>query len=167
MTTTVGRTAILASLALLGLSAAALAHDYTLHSLFIDRPYARATPPGATAGGAYLSIENGGSAPDTLLAARSPAAGMVEIHEMSMDGNVMRMRALPGGITIPAGGKVALAPGGYHIMLMDLKQPLAAGKSIPLTLVFAKAGSIDVDVHVEAMGAMGGATSPDIPGKVH
>ncbi|MBS0320190.1 MAG: copper chaperone PCu(A)C [Proteobacteria bacterium] len=164
----IGRTAI-AALALLGVSTFAFAHDYTLKSLSIAHPYARATAPGAPVGAAYLGIENKGSTPDTLVAAKSPIAGTVQIHEMSMDGGMMKMRALPNGLPIPAGGKVSLAPSGYHIMLMNLKQPLVAGQSFPLTLTFAKAGSIDVDVNVESMGAMGAGGDPmkGMPGMGH
>ncbi len=165
MTRFIGRTAV-AALALLGLATFASAHDYTLQSLSIGHPYARATAPGAPAGGAYLTIENKGSTPDTLVAVKSPVA-TAQIHEMSMDGNVMKMRELPGGLAIPAGGKVTLAPGGYHVMLMNLKQPLVAGQSFPLTLTFAKAGSIDVDVHVEPLVAKGDAPMKGMAGMGH
>jgi copper(I)-binding protein len=132
---------------------AVLAHDYQFKSLHIDHPFARATPPGATSGGVFLSIDNAGPAADTLVSAASPAAGAVQIHTMSMDNGVMRMREIP-GLDIPAGGSVALKPGSYHLMLLDLKHPLAPGDKVPLRLTFAHAGSIDVEVHVEDMAAM-------------
>jgi len=130
----------------------ALAQNYKLKDLVIDHPYARATPPGAKAGGAFLTVENKGSAPDTLVDASTPAAKFVEIHEMSMDAGVMKMRAIR-GIEIKPGTKAELKPGGFHIMLLDLKQPLKVGDKIPMTLVFEKAGKVEVSVAVEDMAA--------------
>jgi len=136
------------------LTVVADAHDYELKSLNIDHPFARATPPGARAAGAYLTVENKGATPDRLIAASSPVAGIVEVHEMAMDGGVMKMRVIP-GIDIKAGSKVDLKPGGYHIMLMELKQPLKNGDRFPLTLTFEKAGKIEVSVWVEDMASKG------------
>jgi hypothetical protein len=129
------------------------AHDYTLGALKLGQPWARATAPSAPAGGGFLTVTNTGSTPDRLVSARSPAAGMVQIHEMKMEGNVMRMRELEHGLEIPAGGTVTLAPGGLHLMMMNLKEPLRQGTRVPVTLVFEKAGSIDVELDVEGMGA--------------
>jgi copper(I)-binding protein len=84
---------------------------------------------------------------------RSPVAHASEIHEMKMEGNIMRMRELDKGLEIPAGGTVTLAPSGFHVMLMGLKAPLKQGTKVPLTLVFEKAGSIDVELTVEGLGA--------------
>ena len=136
------------------LTVVADAHDYELKSLYVDHPFARATPPGARAAGAFLTVENRGTTPDRLIAASSPVAGIVEVHEMAMDGGVMKMRAIP-GIDIKAGSKVDLKPGGYHIMLMELKQPLKNGDRFPLTLTFEKAGKIEVSVWVEDMASKG------------
>ena len=108
------------------LTVVADAHEYKLKALHIDHPLARATPPGARAADAFLSVENKGATPDRLIAASSPVAEIVEVHETTMDGGVMRMRAIP-GIDINARSKVDLKPGGYHIMLMELKQPLKIG----------------------------------------
>jgi copper(I)-binding protein len=129
----------------------AAAHDYTLATLKIAHPYARATPPGADIGGAYLTIDNKGAA-DRLVAASSPAAARVELHTMSMDNGVMRMHEVK-AIDLPAGGEVQLKPGGLHMMLVGLKAPLAEGTRVPLKLTFEHAGSIDVDVAVESMAA--------------
>jgi copper(I)-binding protein len=137
----------------LALSGRVLAHDYKLGALEIGQPWARATPPSAPAGGGFLTIKNTGSAADRLVAASSPAADMVQVHEMKMDGNVMRMREVEKGLEIPAGGSVTLAPGGYHLMMMGLKGPLKQGTSVPVTLVFEKAGKIDVQLSVEGLGA--------------
>ncbi len=130
----------------------AFAHDFQLQSLLVSNPFSRATPPGARIAGAFMSIENQGKDADRLVSAKSPAAGMVEIHEMTMDAGVMRMRAV-NGIDLKPGATLALKPGGYHMMLEDLKKPLKEGDEIPVTLTFEKAGSIDILVKVEAMGA--------------
>lgn len=109
------------------------AHDYQLKSLSIDHPFTRATPPGAKSGGAFFVVENASPTPDKLIGAASPAAGAVEIHQMVMDGGVMKMRAMP-ALEVPAGGKLELKPGGYHVMLIDLKRPLKKGDIVPLKL---------------------------------
>ena len=134
-------------------SAAALAHGYKLGQLEIGHPWTRATAPTAPTGGGFLTITNTGTTADRLIAVKSPAADRVEVHEMKMDGNVMRMRALDQGIEIPPGAAVELKPGGFHIMFMGLKAPFAKDTRVPVTLVLEKAGSIDVEFTVMAMGA--------------
>lgn len=119
------------------------ARDYALRDLRIEHPYAIATPPGARTGGAYFTIHNNGAGADRLVHVSSPVAKSAEVHSMTMDGSVMRMRAVP-ALDIPAGGSVTLRPGGYHVMLMGLAHPLTAGGSVSLTLTFEKAGTIDV-----------------------
>lgn len=131
----------------------ALAHDYKLGSLKIGNPWTRATPPSAQSGGGFLTITNKGTTPDRLVAVRSTASNKTEIHEMRMDGNVMRMRELDKGLEIPPGATVELKPGSYHLMFMELKAPFAKDAKIPATLVFEKAGSVDVELSVAAMGA--------------
>lgn len=143
-----------AAVTLAGLPAAA--HDYTLGSLKIGHPWARATPPTAPAGGGFLTITNTGTTADRLVSATSAAAGQVQVHEMKMDGNVMRMRELENGLEIPPGATVTLAPGGLHLMMMGLKNPLKENTRVPLTLVFEKAGKIDVELVVMAIGASPG-----------
>ena len=143
----------LCCLALAGLPLAAHAHDYQLKSLRIVQPFTRATPPGATAAGVFFVVDNSGASPDALIRAASPVAGRVELHQMSMDGGVMKMRAMS-AIDVPAKGRVELAPGSYHLMLLDLTQPIKVGDKVPVTLTFRDAGSIDVVLHVRAMGAM-------------
>mgnify|MGYP001162697731 CR=1 FL=1 len=132
----------------------AMAEDYKIGSIEITTPWTRATPPSARTGGGFMIITNKGTVADRLVAARSNTSDKVEIHEMQMDGNVMRMREVTNGLEIPPGATVALKPGGYHIMFMELKAPLAKDAKVPLTLVFEKAGSIDIQLNVEAMGAM-------------
>ncbi len=150
------RSPLLALLALLLIASPAIAHDYKLGALEISHPWARATPPTAPTGGGYLSVKNTGTTPDRLISASSPAAGTVEVHEMKMEGSVMRMRELAGGLEIKPGETVTLAPGGMHLMMMGLKAPLKQGEKVPLTLVFEKAGKIDVELAVVAMGATPG-----------
>ena len=134
----------------------ASAHSYKLGALEIGHPWARATPPTAPTGGGYLSVKNTGTTPDRLVSVSSPAAETVQVHEMKMEGNVMRMREIAGGLEIPPGATVTLAPGGMHLMMMGLKGPLKQGERVPLTLVFEKAGKIDVELAVVAMGATPG-----------
>lgn len=131
----------------------AFAHDYKVGSLEIGNPWTRATPPSAQSGGGFLTITNKGTTPDRLVAVRSTASNKAEIHEMKMDGNVMRMRELEKGLEIPPGATVELKPGSYHLMFMGLKAPFAKDAKIPATLVFEKAGSVDVELSVAAMGA--------------
>ena len=147
------RSPLLALLALLLMALPAAAHVYKLGALEIGQPWARATPPTAPTGGGYLSVKNTGTTPDRLMSASSPAAGTVQVHDMKMDGNVMRMRELDGPLEIKPGETVTLAPGGMHLMMMGLKAPLKQGERVPLTLVFEKAGKIDVELSVVAMGA--------------
>lgn len=144
-------------LAALGCLAAlpAIAHDYRVGSLEISRPWTRATAETAKSGGGFLTITSKGATPDRLVAAQSSVSLKVEIHEMRMDGTVMRMRELEKGLEIPPGASVVLKPGSYHIMFMELKAPLAKDTKVPVTLVFEKAGKVDVELSVEALGAAG------------
>jgi copper(I)-binding protein len=142
------RTITLFSLSML-LSGAALAHEYKAGDITIAHPFARATVPGQPSAAAYIGLDNAGKAGDKLLGASSPAAKSVEIHTMSMDNNVMRMREVK-AIDIAPGTKIAMKPGdGYHLMMMGLKKELKAGDKVPLTLVFEKFGPLEVSVSVE------------------
>jgi copper(I)-binding protein len=133
-------------------AAPADAHDYRLKSLRIDHPFARATPPGATSGGVFLTVENTGIVPDRLLGVSSPVARAVELHDMTLRDGVMQMRAVS-TVEVKPGDKLELKPGGYHAMLSDLTKPLKAGDRFPVTLTFQHAGAIEVSVRVEPMGA--------------
>lgn len=141
------RFVVLATAALLA-ATAARAHEFQLGALKIGHPWARATLPGQSAGGAYFSVQNGGPAADRLLGGSTPAAARVEVHEMRMDGDVMRMREMT-ALDMPVGKLVTLAPGGLHLMLLGLKAPLKVGDKLPLKLRFEKAGEIEVMLHVE------------------
>ena len=138
-----------AALATLGLAAlAAHAHSFKLGAIEIGHPYARATAPGQPSGGGYLSLSNAG-ANDRLLSASAEVSKAVELHTMTMEGDVMRMRQVD-AIELPAGKKVELKPGGLHIMFIGLKAPLKQGDKFPLKLKFEKAGEVTVEVSVEA-----------------
>jgi periplasmic copper chaperone A len=141
-----------ALVALALLACPALARDYTAGSLTIEHPYARPTPPGARTGAVYFTIRNAGREADRLVEVASPAAQTVEMHTMTMDGNMMRMRPVA-GIDIPAGGTVALAQGGYHVMFVGLAHSFSAGDQVPVTLTFAKAGPVQIAADVEAPSA--------------
>jgi copper(I)-binding protein len=136
------------------LATPAFAQSYRVGSLEIEQPWTRATAPTAPTAGGYLKIVNTGTTADRLVAVRSTASARTEIHEMKMDGSVMRMRELEKGLEIPAGATVMLQPGGYHVMFMQLKEPFKEGAKVPVTLVFEKAGSVDVVFTVNAMGTM-------------
>ncbi|MFD1704186.1 copper chaperone PCu(A)C [Methylopila henanensis] len=131
------------------------AHEFKSGSIEIDHPWSRATPSGARVAGGYLVIRNGGDAPDRLIGAKADVAGRVEIHEMTVKDGVMTMRPLPEGVEAPAHGEVALKPGGLHLMLHELKRPLAQGETFAGALTFEKAGEIKVEFVVEALGARG------------
>ena len=131
----------------------AQAHEFKVGSLEIGHPWTRATPKGATVAGGYLKITNKGTAPDRLTAATFTIAPRVEIHEMAMKDGMMRMRPLAAGLEIKPGETVEFKPGSYHIMFMNLKEPLEKGQRIKGTLTFEKAGPVDVEYVVEAVGA--------------
>ena len=121
----------------------------------VESPWARPTVQGQAAGGGFLRIV-GGAADDKLVSASAPIAGRVELHSMTMEGDVMRMRQID-NIPVPAGKTVDLKPGGLHLMFMDLKTPLQTGSSFPLTLKFLKAGEVKVDVKVQPRPPAGAA----------
>ncbi|HKU08420.1 MAG TPA: copper chaperone PCu(A)C [Bradyrhizobium sp.] len=121
--------------------------------LVITQAWSRQTPSGAKVAGGYLTIENKGAAADRLVGGSGDIAGRVEIHEMAMDGGVMTMRPVEKGIVIDPGKTVKLAPGGHHLMLMDLKAPLKQGDRVPVTLQFEKAGKVNVSLDVQGVGA--------------
>jgi copper(I)-binding protein len=119
-------------------------------SVQIKDAFARATNPGQSVGGGYLTIENPNTSPDKLVSVSYAKASSVQIHEMKMEGDKMIMRDI-GTLVIPAKSKVELKPGGYHLMLMGLKEQLNDGDVLPITLQFEKAGKVDVSMPVRAM----------------
>ncbi|MFZ1414656.1 MAG: copper chaperone PCu(A)C [Defluviicoccus sp.] len=141
--------ALSAAVAALTITTATFAQDYTLGDLKIDHPWARASAGAAANGAAYMTITTAGTATDQLVKAASPVADKVELHTHILDGDVMRMRPVS-GITVNVGEPAVLRPGGLHVMLIGLKEPLKQGGQFPLTLTFEKAGTVTVQVDVEA-----------------
>ncbi|REF68625.1 MULTISPECIES: copper chaperone PCu(A)C [Paracoccus] len=137
----------------LGLLAASASADPVTHGDLLSDGYVRAMPPNAPVAGGYVTIANKGSQEDRLVAARSTRAGELHIHEMTRKGDVMKMRELPDGLPVPAGGSVELKPGGYHLMFMQVPTPFAEGEIVETTLVFEKAGEIALPFEVRAMNA--------------
>ena len=148
------RTILVAALSALALTGTALAHEYTLGDLVIDHPVARATPANAPVSAGYMTIRNTGTEADRLIGASVDFAGTTEIHEMIMQDDVMQMREIEGGIEIPAGGAVALEPGGLHVMFMQLGERLEEGDEHTATLTFEKAGTIEVTLQVESLATI-------------
>lgn len=131
------------------------AHEYKLGDLEIGHPWSRATPPGAKVAAGYATIRNGGAGADRLLSASAEIAGRAEIHEMAVDDKgVMTMRPVQ-GVDVPAGGAAELKPGGFHIMFMDLKAGAKEGERFKGTLTFEKAGTVEVEFAVQAIGGGG------------
>lgn len=135
----------------------ATAHGFKAGDIEIGHPHARAMVPGAKVGGGYMKITNNGSTDDKLVSVTSDRAASAEVHLMSVDGGVMTMRPVSGGLVVPAGKTVELKPGGYHIMFMSVTQPFKAGEMIKATLTFEKAGAVDVEFSVGNAGGSGGA----------
>lgn len=148
----VSAVALLAAMLVLN-TGAGMALDYKLGALEIKQPWARATPKGAPVAGGYVTITNTGTMPDRLTGGSLTAAGRLEIHEMATVDGVMKMRPLAAGIEIKPGQTVELKPGSSHMMFMELKQPLTAGQPIKGTLIFEKAGTIEIEYAVAPIGA--------------
>ena len=127
---------------------AAHADEYHIKDLTIFDPWARPAAEGQT-GAVYLTIKNDGKEGDKVLSAESPAAAKAELHETRDENGVMKMRAVKDGAEVKPGASLAFKPGGYHIMLFDLKKPLEEGAMVPLTITLAKAGAINVEIKVE------------------
>jgi copper(I)-binding protein len=154
--------AVLAAL-MIGLHAgAAAAETYTLGSLQISQPWARATPRGASVAGAYLVMTNSGREADRLTGGTAAVAARFEIHKMEMEDTLATMRPVQGGVEIKPGETLEFAPTALHVMLIGLKQPLLQGEHFKGTLVFAKAGKVDVEFSVVPIGASGPAAAGQV-----
>jgi hypothetical protein len=153
MTTSMLCGRMLPALFAVGLAAQAQAHGYIKGDIAIIQPWSRATAPRADTGAGYMTLRNSGRQPDRLASVSSPRAATVEIHSMTMTGQVMRMRPMASGVPLRPGQTVSLSPGGTHLMLVGLKAPLKQGEMVPLTLHFARAGAITVALKVEAADA--------------
>ncbi|MGH8352985.1 MAG: copper chaperone PCu(A)C [Pseudomonas sp.] len=143
------RTRLLAAALLALVCSASFAHEYPAGELHIAHPWSRALPPNAPVGAAYFVVHNNGKREDRLLGAQTPRAEKAELHTHVQLGEVMKMQKID-SLGIPPGGTVTFAPGGNHLMLFGLKQPLVAGERFALTLEFEKAGKVEVEVAVEA-----------------
>jgi len=142
------------ALALANAVTAAVAADYDVGSIHIAQPWARATPKGASSGAGYLTVTNKGTTPDRLTSCvASDASAQCQIHTMTMENGVMKMRPVEGGLEIKPGETVTLKPAGLHVMLVDLKHPLEQGTTIAATLQFEKAGTVKIEFPVMAIGA--------------
>lgn len=142
----------------------AIAGEAVVGNLTLTGGFTRATLPNAPVAGGFMTITNTGAADDVLLSAAADFADMTQIHEMKMEGDVMQMRALPDGLPIPAGQTVTLAPGGYHVMFMNLNAPLVAGEDVTVTLTFRDAGRVDLTLPVGAPNARMGGMAPQMHG---
>ncbi|ABA05127.1 protein of unknown function DUF461 [Nitrobacter winogradskyi Nb-255] len=150
------------AVATLGLVTPVHAESVSAGDLVVSLPWTRATAGGAKVAVGYVTIENKGGVADKLVGGSTDAAGRLEVHEMSMNNGVMKMNQVEGGLAVEPGKTVKLEPGGYHLMLLDLKHPFKKGEKVPITLKFEKAGDVAVTLDVEGMGtrapgASGGA----------
>src|SRR5713101_7398595 len=127
------------------------------NAIVVERPWARATPAGSRTGAVYVALINNGSSSDSLLSATTPVADKVQFHSASEENGVARMREMQ-TVEVAPGARVTFSPGGLHIMVVGLKQPLKEGQTFPLSLTFEKAGKVDVTVPVAKVGAMQGGS---------
>jgi copper(I)-binding protein len=134
-----------------GFGSQALAHSYVKGKLVIQHPWGRPSPGDTKKGAVYLTIENKGKTDDTLVGARTEVSQRTELHSTLHENGVMKMRKVEGGVKIAAGKTVKFAPGGNHIMLLDMTRKIAVGEKFPLTLIFEKAGEVEVSVEVAKM----------------
>ena len=134
--------------------------EFNAGTIKIVAPWTRATPESAKVGGGFMTLTNTGTEPDRLIGGSTEVSGALEIHEIRIVNGVAMMRQVDPGIRLKPGANVVLKPFAHHLMMMDLKQPLVAGQRIKGTLVFEKAGSVDIEYVVVPMGADGPAASP-------
>ena len=144
----------------IGIGMASAAAPQTLR---IEAPWARETATGQRDGGGFMVITNDGGKADQLVSATSPVSEQVQIHTVQLEQGMMRMRELPGGIPVPAAGRVELKPGSLHIMFIRLNRPLKAGEQVPVTLKFREAGEKTVAFEVRSVAAMQPAATAKEP----
>jgi copper(I)-binding protein len=147
--------ALVASLSLCSV-ASVWASEYKVGNIDIDDVWVRASAPGQSNGAGYMVIENDAKTADRLLSVNSAVADRVELHTIETENGVARMRHVPSGLEVPANGELKLAPGGYHVMFMGLKQPFTEGSDVAATLNFEKAGEVPVKFQVKRMGHQAG-----------
>lgn len=154
--------AVLASIAV-----PAQAHEHKQGPLTVVHPWSRATAPSQQAGGVFLRIENASDQPDRLIGIETDMADTASLHKMVRDGDVVKMRPVEGGVEVPANGHVVLAPGGQHVMLIGLREQLIRETTIPLTLIFERAGRFEIEAVVEAAGSRGPSGAAGKPAGEH
>jgi len=145
-------TAAILMVAAAAASVPATAADYTVGAIKISTPWTRVTPEASTVAGGFMTITNTGSSPDTLTGGTATISKRLEIHEMAMDSGIMKMRELKPGLVIKPGETVTLKPGSFHVMFMELKEPIKASNRFKGTLVFEKAGSVEIEYAIEPFG---------------
>ncbi|WP_168215584.1 copper chaperone PCu(A)C [Marinobacter confluentis] len=133
---------------------AALADSYTQGNITITDPWSRETPPGVSKGVAYMKITNNGDVAVTLIDAETTKTGDVTLHQSRMNGDLMTMRYVEGGLSIPAGETVELRPGGYHFMLEELDRGLVRNESVAMTVFFEDAEAVNIKLQVKSAGEM-------------
>ena len=154
-------------------SPAAAAGDYDVGAIHISQAWSRATPKGATTGAGYMTLTNKGAAAERVSCVSDDASAQCQIHSMTMEGGIMKMRPVEGGLEIKPGESITLKPGGNHMMFLSLKHPLEQGETVKATLKFDHAGTIDVEYPVLAIGApapgasAGGSMMQDSGGAMH
>lgn len=140
----------------LALAACAARDHQQIGEMQVSAPWMREMPPGAAVAGGFVTLKNTGGADDRLVAVASASCGRIEIHEMRQEGGVAQMRPLQGGLPVPAGGTVALQPGGLHLMCLQPARRLMAGERVPVTLTFARNGTRALDFEVRGLAGTGG-----------
>ena len=140
------------------------AMDYDVGTIHIGQPWAPATPKGASVAAGYMTVTNNGAVSDRLTCTSASFAAQCQVHSMTMEGGIMHMRPLPNGVEIKPGETVQLKPNSLHLMFMGVKQPLEKGTTVKVTLKLEKAGTIDVDYAVGAIGGASSATKPPMGG---
>jgi copper(I)-binding protein len=154
-------------------SPAAAAEDYNVGSIHISQPWSRATPKGAASGAGYMTLTNNGTTPDRVSCVSDDVSAQCQIHSVTMEGGVMKMRPVEGGLEIKPGDSITLKPGGNHMMFLSLKHPLEQGGTVKATLKFEHAGTIDVEYPVLAIGtpapgaSAGGSMMQESGGAMH
>ncbi len=143
------------------IAAPALAHDYMQGDIHIMKPWSRPLPPVSANGAAYMTLVNKGNTPDKLVSVSTPMAMKAELHTHTMEGGMMKMRRVE-AIEIVPGKPSVLKPGGHHVMMMGLKEPLVEGKSYPLTLTFERAGTVEGTVRIFEPGESEGGMKHDM-----
>jgi periplasmic copper chaperone A len=130
-----------------------LSKEFKAGAIMVSQPWTRATPKGARVAGGFMKIHNMGRQSDRLIGGTFDASKRIEIHEMTIINDIMKMRELPNGLEVKPGQSVELKPGSYHLMFMGLKRQLKKGETVDGTLTFKNAGKVRVTFTVESMGA--------------